>query len=396
MRALCITNLFPDTTEPWRGLDNVTLLHAMRAKNPGADIRVLCMRPGHRFWLGGAPTLQPRPGDEIFSPSYHWAPYVPKLGGLNDMFFDWAVRRALGGLPEGWRPDVLLVPWLFPDACGVRRCPDLAGVPMLAVAQGSDVHWYLEMNFRRRAISRLTSGARIITRSEDLRQRLLRLGAAPDGVETVYNGVDVSTFHPGNKATARAELGLPVEGRLALFVGNFVDVKGLDLLVDGLAKAKARLTAPLRLVMIGSGPLEAEILARADESGFGRENIILAGRKAPAEVAHFMRSADVVCLSSHNEGVPNVLFEAFASGRPMVTTDVGGIAEIAGPRPDAGFLVRGRDPGHYADTLLAALASPPDENELADHAARFAWERCAEDYWRNVSICMGRDSRVAN
>ena len=44
MRLLFISNLFPDAQQPWRGLDNATLLHEMRALRPEADIRVLCMR----------------------------------------------------------------------------------------------------------------------------------------------------------------------------------------------------------------------------------------------------------------------------------------------------------------------------------------------------------------
>ncbi len=387
MRLLCITNLFPDATQPWRGLDNVTLLHAMREARPEADIRVLCLRPGHGFWLGTAADLEPRGGDEVLNPSYHWAPYVPKLGGLNDVFFDWALRKALGSLPKGWKPDALLVPWLFPDACGVNRCPELAGVPLLAVAQGSDVHRYMEMHLRRRAIHRLTQRAMIITRSEDLRQNLIRSGSAPEKVVTVYNGVDTATFHPGEKAQMREALKLPAEGKLAVFVGNFLPVKGLDLLIRAAALVRKQLAAGLHLVMIGSGPLEGELMALAQSTGLGRERVILAGRRGPAEVAQFMRAADAVCLSSLNEGVPNVLFEAFATGRPLVTTDVGGITEITGPSPQGGFLVKERDADGYARQLMQALTQPPDEHELSRYAARFAWSKCADEYWGTLDKC---------
>lgn len=383
MRLLFISNLFPDTAQPWRGLDNVTLLHAMRAERPGADIRALCLRPGHGFWRGASCGLKPRAGDEVFHPHYAWAPYVPKLGGLNDRLFAPAAARALKSLPPGWQPDALLVPWLFPDASGVNRLSTLAGLPLVAVAQGSDVHRYLDMPLRRRAILGLAQRAHIITRSEDLRARLLRAGAPAPQVQTVYNGVDTETFHPGDAAQARAALNLPADGRLLLFVGNFLPVKGLDLLIQATALAARSLPEKLRLVLIGSGPLQEELSALAQRVGLPPDALIWAGRHPPGEVAHFMRTCDAVCLSSHNEGVPNVLLEALASGRAFVTTDVGGIREIMDAAPGGGgHLVAGRSPEAYGQALLQALKAPPDAGRLSAHMRAFAWKECARRYWQ--------------
>ncbi len=382
MRLLCLTNLFPDTAESWRGLDNATLLHAMRAERAGADIRVLCLRPGHSFWAGRPCPAEPRPQDKVLNPSYHWVPYLPKVGGMNDRFYAMGIRRALKTLPGGWRPDALLVPWLFPDACGVNRLPELAGLPLVAVAQGSDVHQYLDMPARKSAILALCRRAHIVTRSEDLRQRLLRAGAAANHVTTIYNGVDIQTFHPGDKTAARLTLGLPAEPKILVFVGNFLPVKGLDLLIQ--AAGVVNRTTPLHLVMIGSGPLEEELRHLAGTSGLGLARMTFAGRKGAAEVAEYMRAADAVCLSSHNEGVPNVLFEAFSSGRPLVSTHVGGISEITSASPGGGFLATGRGVEDYARALESALLNPPDEEALSAHASAFSWPRCAQAYWQRL------------
>lgn len=389
MRLLFISNLFPDTSQPWRGLDNVTLLHAMRAQRPEADIRVLCLRPGHGFWKGSRCDLKPRAGDEVLHPVYGWAPYVPKFGGMNDRLFALAVRRALSKLPAGWKPDAMLVPWLFPDGCGVSRVPELAGVPMVSVAQGSDVHQYLDLPMRRRAILNLAKRARIVTRSEDLRQRLLRAGADAGKVRTVYNGVDTEMFHPGDPQEARVSLNLPLDGRLLLFVGNFLPVKGLDLLIQAAALAAREMSEPLRLVMIGSGPLQKDLTALAQQNGLPEDTVIWAGRKTPAEVAQFMRAADLVCLSSHNEGVPNVLLESFASGRAFVSTAVGGISEILQPAPAGGTLVAGRDPAAYAEVLRNLLAGLPEAQALSSYAATLAWPRCAGNYWAEITTAGG-------
>lgn len=389
MRLLCLTNLFPDAAQAWRGLDNVTLLHALRAQDPDMDIRVLCLRPGHGFWTRKSCPFKPRPGDEVLHPTYHWAPYLPKFGGLNDYLFARAVRRALRALPSDWKPDAMLVPWLFPDACGVNRVPELKGIPLLAVAQGSDVHQYLHMPMRRRSILELCQRAHVITRSEDLRQRLLQAGAAADHVSTVYNGVDIETFRPGDKHMARVDLGLPEDRKTLLFVGNFLPVKGLDLLIRSAAVLNQE--TPLQLVLIGSGAMESEIRSLIQSTGLGDVNVTFTGRKGPPEVAQYMRAADVVCLSSHNEGVPNVLLESFASGRPLVSTQVGGISEITEPSPQGGFLVPERVVTKYVQALRDALSHSPDERTLSAYAQGFSWGHCAAAY-RNSLFALAEKS----
>jgi teichuronic acid biosynthesis glycosyltransferase TuaC len=239
----------------------------------------------------------------------------------------------------------------------------------------------------------LARRAQIITRSEDLRQRLIRAGAEAGRVRTVYNGVDTQTFHPGDQTTARSALNLPLDGKLLLFVGNFLPVKGLDLLIKASALAAREFTAPLRLVMIGSGPLQEELADLAKREGLPPDALIWVGRKAPAEVAQFMRACDAVCLSSHNEGVPNVLLEALASGRPLISTHVGGISEILDPAPKGGVLVRGREVSDYASALLSVLRSPPDPVSLSRYAACLAWPRCASDYWHELMLMLPHSSQ---
>lgn len=251
---------------------------------------------------------------------------------------------------------------------------------MVAVAQGSDVHQYLNLPARKRAILQFSKSAHIVTRSEDLRQRLLRAGASASKVTTLYNGVDTDTFYPGDKQLARHELGLPARSSLLLFVGNFLPVKDLPLLVDATAAARKK-QSDIHLVLIGSGPLEAEIKDRIVKSGLGLENVTFTGRKGPDEVARYMRAADAVCLSSHNEGVPNVLLEALASGRPLVSTDVGGISEITSASPGGGILIPDRSPTLYATALLTTLNQLPDPERLSEYAKKFAWKNCAESYW---------------
>jgi glycosyltransferase involved in cell wall biosynthesis len=379
VKLLFVSNLFPDQTESWRGLDNATLLHAMRDAEPRLEIRVLAFRPSlTRF--GPAAQIRPRPGDEILNPLFFWNNYLPKLGGLNHRIFARALARAESALPADFQPDVILAPWLFPDACAAAIRAMRRNIPVVAVAQGSDVHQYLEMPMRRRAILKLAKQARkIVTRSRDLQSRLIACGAEAGRVCTIYNGVDTGLFRPAPTLEARIPLGIPAEGRLLLFVGNFLPVKGIDLILSAFALVRARSSVPTKLALIGGGPLETALRGQAAELGIS-EHVIFAGRQPPSAVARWMQAADAVCLASHNEGVPNVLFESISSGRPMVSTDVGGIAEIVEPLMSRRFLVTHREPRVFAAALLDALDNPPDENSLRQKALPFSWESCARNY----------------
>ena len=379
MKLLFVSNLFPDEQEPWRGLDNVTLLHALRAEDPELDVRVLAFRASVSR-RGEVPKLRPRAGDEVLRPRFFWNNYVPKLGGLNHWLFERSLAKAESALGVDFQADVILAPWLFPDACAVALRARRRRIPVVAVAQGSDVHQYLGSTMRRRAILGLAKRARaIVTRSRDLESRLVKAGASADRVRTIYNGVDTGLFCPAPRQTARTELGAPVDGKLLLFVGNFLPVKGIDLLLNAVAAVAGSSEEPVSLAMIGSGPLEPSIRQQAAELGI-LERLIFVGRQPPAGVARWMQAADAVCLSSLNEGVPNVVLESISSGRPMVSTDVGGISEILEPLLGRRFLVKGRDTSAFAAALKGALQHPPDERVLHDAAQQFSWQNCARNY----------------
>ncbi|MDI1310834.1 glycosyltransferase [Prosthecobacter sp.] len=378
MDLLFVSNLFPDEAEPWRGLDNVTLLHALRDLDASLRIRVLAFRPSITHF-GRAPK-RPRVQDVCFHPEYFWTPYLPKLGGLNHWLFARVLAKAWTSLPEDFHPQAILAPWLFPDACAVSLVAAKKSIPVVAVAQGSDAHQYLDMPMRRSAIVAMTKRVKsVVTRSNDLEKRLISHGARLGGVQTIYNGVDVHTFRPVPRHAARRGLELPPDEQLLLFVGNFLPVKGLDLLLQSFALVVARTSNPIKLALIGGGPLESALRSQAEALGISSRLLFL-GRQQPSEVARWMQAADAICMTSHNEGVPNVVLESLSCGRVPVCTDVGGIAEIIEPILGRRFLVPSRDAEAYASALMDALQNSPDEMGLHESMQSFSWENCSRQY----------------
>lgn len=375
MKLVFLSNLFPDTKESYRGLDNATVLHHLSKE---CEIRVIAPRPR----LPWQPTVerQCREKDASFRPVYPQYSYVPKIGSLfNDHLFANAIRKPLIDLKRKFDFQAILVAWTFPDACAIARLAPGLNVPFVTIVQGSDAHMYLQMPMRRKKIvAALRQASSSITRSAKLADLLREAGVPKEKLFPVYNGVDLETFRPGNKQITRRELGLK-DIPTILFVGNFLPVKNPFLLI----RAHAQLCQqykPCQLVMIGGGPLEAASRQLAQTTAYA-EHVVFAGRKDASQVAEYMRAADLLCLTSENEGVPNVVLEAFAAGVPVVSTDVGGISEVLN-KPFLGKLVPRGDQDAMANALATQLAQQSQAGKIRERGEWFSWERAAGEYLR--------------
>ena len=379
MKILFISNLFPDVTEPVRGLDNARLLREL-VKH--CDVRALALRPTRGvppFWR--PKSYRCRPEDEPLSPVFCPAAYIPKIGSrVNHLLMARTMRDSLLQIRNQFAFDVVLCAWVYPDGCAVAELSRELAFPFVVIAQGSDVHQYLKMPARQKIIpSALNQSRGVITRSGDLARLLQKAGVKPDKLHTIYNGVDFDRYHPSDQRQARSELGLSPDRPIILFVGNFLPIKNPLLLVAAHAEMNRRLPdKQYQLVMVGDGPLlkEVERVLTANVAG---KLAVLAGRQPPDLVARYMQAADVLCLSSDNEGVPNVVLEAFACGLRVVTTDVGGIAEVL-CHDFLGRLVPPRKMFDLVTALAETLAAPLQREKITHHAHQFSWEQTAAAY----------------
>lgn len=361
-RLLFVSNLFPDAESPYRGLDNATLLHALASE---WEVRVISPRPTRPFqWKA----LSPRPIDRRFSPRYLLSPYLPKIGSRWNHLL---MARALRGAVRAETFDVVLGSWLFPDGCAIARLARESRFPFVAIAQGSDVHQYLRRPVRRRLIvEAMNEASAVITRSAELARLLGEAGVASAKLHPIYNGIDHDCFHPGSPAGAEPVI---------LFVGNFVAIKNPLLLIEALSiVCRHPRLQRARLMLVGSGPLEAAMRAAVRKRGL-TERVEFTGRLGSAAIAERMRAAGVLALPSDNEGVPNVILEAFGCGLPVVACRVGGIAEVH-PGEACGRLIPPRDAATLATALTGVLLEPPDRAAVAERGRAFSWARTAAEY----------------
>lgn len=132
---------------------------------------------------------------------------------------------------------------------------------------------------------------------------------------------------------APAPLPRPLEPLRILYVGSFVQVKRVDLLLQ--ACAILRRTRSIRLRLVGTGPLREQLQRQAAQLGLEGCTTFV-GQLSPSAVRDEMRAAHLVALSSEWESQPCVLIEAMLSGRPVVAPEVGGIPEMV--HSDSGVL----------------------------------------------------------
>jgi glycosyltransferase involved in cell wall biosynthesis len=242
-----------------------------------------------------------------------------------------SVRRAVfASLDEG-RPDVVLGYWAHPDGEAVVRAAEAAKAASAIIVGGSDVLLLTRDTGRRRRVARVLCAAdAIFTVSQHLRAKVIDLGVEARKVHVWEQGVDRAKFHPGSRTVARRRLHIATDGHALVWVGRMVSVKALDVLLNACRILHTR-ALRCHLYLVGDGPLRTSLEARVTTLGLQRY-VHFVGSQAHDRLPDWYRAADVTVLSSHSEGLPNVLRESLACGTRFVATDVGGIREIAGPR----------------------------------------------------------------
>jgi glycosyltransferase involved in cell wall biosynthesis len=205
----------------------------------------------------------------------------------------------------------------------------------------------------------------------------------------VLNGVDTSVFRPlgedEDRAAIRARLGLPCSGPVALFVGRFVEKKGL-----GVLREMAAREPHVTWAFAGAGPL--------DPASWKLDNVRVYSDLRGSGLAELYRAGDVLVLPSTGEGFPLVIQEALACGLPVVCgADTATADEALAPFVRGVGLTVG-DERRSADEVLRAvrevLAEPANaearrqRHEFAQ--ARYSWTHAAARYEELLQLACRR------
>jgi glycosyltransferase involved in cell wall biosynthesis len=226
-----------------------------------------------------------------------------------------------------------------------RLAARLANVP--AIAHSDRCHHpptLRSQRWLRPWLDRVT--ARFFSNAEPTAAWVRNMGVDERRIIVIPNGVDLDRFNPESTAPARRYWGIPANATIAGFLGKFrASEKRLDVLFDALL-AIPESARPDFVVLGGDGPDALQIASHVRSSTWLREHVRFLG--LVEDVPAFMAGIDYLVLSSDSEGQPNVVLEAMAMGKPVVSTAVSDVPAVI---EGAGFTARPSDPASFAEAL---------------------------------------------
>lgn len=254
---------------------------------------------------------------------------------------------------------------------GVRMLPlkTQTKLPLLTSFHGSDVSRQLQIkpHYRKALPLLFQRGEAFTVVCEYMRKKLVSLGCSPSKIHTIKSGIDL------NKFPFLPSPSIDHHHIRLLTVGRFTEKKGMLDCIRAFQLVLSEIPGA-RLTMVGDGEERHRMEQLIDELGL-RSQIELKGRLSHRQVQEELTSCDLFVLASktasdHNEeGIPNVVMEAMATGKIVVATEHAGIPELV-HHLQTGFLVREGDPSALSHMILYAIKQREEWPDILANARK--------------------------
>jgi glycosyltransferase involved in cell wall biosynthesis len=316
-------------------------------------------------------------GLEVYYPRFLSIPHFLKpLDGvfifLSCLFF---VNRRL----KAFKFDVIDSHLAYPDGFGAVLLGKLFNKPVSITLRGHDINHTPQYPVRFKQIKyALKKADQIFSVAKALKDQAVKFGADADKIFVTCNGVNTEVFRPLDKQIARKQLGLPADKRIIVSVGNLVERKGFQILLQALRRLIDKGYNDLFLVIVG-GPGEEGNYLHELERLIGElalsDSVLMAGSQQNSDLPAWYSAAEFSCLASEKEGWANVLLESLACGRPVVATNVWGTPEVISSS-EYGILTE-RDSESLANALQEALNRKWNHTMISAYASQYTWDDIA-------------------
>ena len=262
-------------------------------------------------------------------------------------------------------------------------CGAIAGIvgrlrkkPVITTLRGSDVARTTRSRLDRMILGLAVRNSRIVicvseAMAEHLRAQFPQ--RAPD-IHACLNGTNEAFFRIDRVLSDDA-------GLRVLAVGNLIRLKGFDVLIEAVARARHR--EQIHVCIVGGGPEREPLLAQAASRGVA-SCFTFVGAVPVSDMPERFAGADVFVLSSRSEGRPNVVVEALAAGLPVISTDLEGVQGMVN-NGDNGWLVAVDDADELAAMLDQAVGDRAELHRRGERARAFARSRIGT--WGDTARC---------
>ncbi|HTK78910.1 MAG TPA: glycosyltransferase family 4 protein [Rhizomicrobium sp.] len=372
LRILTFTTLYPNAVQPNHGVFVENRLQHL-VQTARADVHVVAPVPwfpwraglfGRYAALARTPAHEVRRGVPIEHPRHV---VIPRVGmSITPTALFLATLPLIRQLNAANDFNLIDAHYFYPDGVAATLLGAAIRRPVVITARGTDISLIPRYSIPRHQILYAAKrAAGIVAVSEALKSAMVELGMRSEKITVLRNGVDLTTFVPGDREVARASLQLT--GKTLLSVGHLIERKGHGLIIAALPRLK-----DCGLIIVGRGAERAHLEALGRKLGVS-ERVRFAGEIAHKDLRRFYVAADALVLASSREGWPNVLLEAMACGTPVVATAIWGNPEVVS-KPEAGVLAHLRTPDGIADAVESLFQQLPDRAATRAYAEQFSWD----------------------
>jgi glycosyltransferase involved in cell wall biosynthesis len=379
-RIAVLSSLFPSAAQPTAGLfirermfrvvEHAPLV--VIAPQPWFPLQSLIrrFRPG---WRPRSPRSEVQQGVSVFYPRFFAVPGAMRW--LDGISMALCVLPLLRRLQREQDVGILDAHFAYPCGYAATRLGRWLRLPVSVTLRGTELRQLRDRSLRKLALRAVASATRVFSVSDSLRQLFVAAGIAPDRIHVVGNGVDLGKFSPIDRRAAREELGIPEDAKVLVSVGGLVERKGFHRVIALMPQLRRHVPA-LHYVIVGGpsaeGDMGPELREQVRRLGLER-SVTFTGPLPPERIRVPLSASDLFVLPTRNEGWANVFLEAMACGLPVVTTRVGGNAEVV-CRPELGTLVPFDDAPALERAIVEALERQWDRARIVAYARANTWD----------------------
>ena len=380
-RLVVLTTLFPHAGQPGSGLFVRERMFRVGRVLPMVVVAPVPWFPFQgllRYWRPHfrppAPRREIQDGIEVYCPRFFSVPGVFK--SLDGMFMALGCLPVMLRLRRLHRFDIIDAHFAYPDGYAASLLGKWLRIPITITLRGTEVPM-ADSRIKRRLILRaIDRAARVFSVADSLKRHVTKLGADPDKILVVGNGVDTDKFKPMEKSRARKALGLPDDAKILVSVGGLVERKGFHRVIECLPELRKRFPSIIYLVVGGpsrEGDWGDRLRTMTRELAV-EEHVRFLGALPAEELKVPLSAADIFVLATRNEGWANVFLEAMACGLPVVTTDVGGNREVINDDALGTVVPFGHQP-QLRGALETALEAAWDRGRIVQYARENSWDQ---------------------
>jgi glycosyltransferase involved in cell wall biosynthesis len=397
LRILSLSLAFPNPADPSLGTFVRSRLHHMADM---AEIKVMAPRALVDYaaiWSGSGkkrsvPSQRWEDSLEVFHP--RWL-YPPGVGALNTFFLLGALLPRVWQVHRRYRFQLIDAHFGHPTAAVAALLSIAFRRPFLVTLRGDETR-HGTYPLRRYCMKwSLRRACRVITVSERLRQFAIGLGAAPERVCCIPNGIDAGIYFQRDRRAMRIKHGIAPDQLMLLSAGYLIERKGHHRVIEALAALRNR-GIDVGLWIAGAagreGRYEGALRDLVHKTRL-EQHVRFLGGVPPEVLAEYMSAADVFCLASSREGWPNVVHEALGCGTPVVASDVGGVPDLI-PSPEYGVIVPIDDRQTLETGLAQALLRQWNRSAIETWAQSRSWDHVAEEVIHQAQQGMAEDRRA--